>query len=1561
MKKALLFFVFIAISLAIMAEHVDIEKASVVAVNWINHKNQIEGNFIESTIKDSYAHVFDGKTVFYVFNMNPIGFVIVAADDAAIPIFGYSTDGVSSLEAFPPNMLGFVRSFELLISEISNENKTNEHTIQVWNDIINNTILTTTDRTNIENLVSSNWGQGDYFDGLNYNAYCPQDPNGPNGRTIVGCSAVAMGQIMKYWGYPRRGSGSHSYTDPNYGLLSANFTLNDYSWQLMPDDESSDMTALLLYHLGVSVDTHYGPNESESNPAYTLAKNSLEQFWSYNPDMQVITRSNYSDLEWKNILISQLTAGNPVYYGARTHQVPNPWDAAHAFICSGYRSSSDEFYFNFGDNGWYSCWFSFDAISFSGSTWNHHHSAIINIRPKIGNVSGLSAQATASNHVLLNWNDDSNTGQAGSEYHIERKVGPGQWSQIGTVDTGETSYVDTGVTVPNTNYSYRVRSYHAAMFSNNVAYTGVVQSEYSNVTTIAIPLLAEFSATPLSGQAPLTVTFTNQSVGPVNSYSWNFGDGNTSTQQNPTHVYNSPGTYTVSLTVTSGSATDTKTRNSYIYVSPSQASLTSGGVNPAQGSVDDTFNFSVVFTSPAGIAPGTVYLAIGGQELPMTASGSNWQNGVTFNRSWSTSDPGINHYFFYTQYAGQNLYYPQQPQMLSFNVGQSAVGWDLECTDLALSQSFLTGGATITATATVRNSSNSNDKIYYNVPYDFKLMNSSGSVVYAQTGTIAQLNRGLSVNIAKSIVVPATNGTYQLVFTTYPSLDNNYANNSSTGTVIVGNPGSNQQWYVAPSNRQIQMGQGAGSVTQYSFSGATYTITNVSGSYVSVRRNSEWPQNISVGGFTQYDGGNVILICHWVNTLGNLYAGISFGSLNPNVVSFTTTSISCFPGSSIEFIGTVGTGYTLTDWEPDFYGNAASQVEDWYDDATLFNSNRGARWEFDISSSATANSYDFFFGVDMRQSSQLAMFVRKLTIIVNAQPPQINTLSSYSFSATDNITISGTRFGTSGTVRFNNLVSSHIVSWSNTSIVCRVPVGVTSGSLTVTSNQNGQSNAVGYNVISSTGDPVLVQPIPDQSLLAGSTYTIANLNNVFSDPNNHTLVYTVNVNDFRTSNRISTRLEVDNSVLQSGTLRVTIYDDSEGDVQLGITATDPFNGTATDSFVITIVAIELPELLPPTNLTGLAGNNSVNLSWSPPDARVSSDSALASTDSTNRSLLSYNVYRNDAIVINVPADLMSYIDTDAQNGTTYVYYVTSVYSMGESQPSNLIEVMPIGPPELNISMINNETIRLTWNSSNRNSLFKVYRANQPLPAESDDWQLLAQVSGSYYDVSNANRSGFFYVTEVTSSEGTVATPVFDPQSGTYSTEQLVTISCTTSGAVIRYTIDGSEPSTSSPVYTSPLTISTTTTLKAKAYQSGWIDSNTATATYTISSIPPLLGGFVITADTYAFGSDWDAVIQSVFGSNYRVADWSDLVNYYVNGGDLLELFDGLNLHDYGAAVSLKYNNNQYYSSSRSYFASRHEHNVPPSYMVHAHINNYQISLGSWTGSRKILAIRTNAQ
>lgn len=85
--------------------------------------------------------------------------------------------------------------------------------------------------------------------------------------------------------------------------------------------------------------------------------------------------------------------------------------------------------------------------------------------------------------------------------------------------------------------------------------------------TVTAPV-ADFSGTPVSGTTPLTVAFTDLSTGDApTSWAWTFGDGGTSTAQNPSHVYASAGTYNVGLTATNSGGSNLATKNAYITVS----------------------------------------------------------------------------------------------------------------------------------------------------------------------------------------------------------------------------------------------------------------------------------------------------------------------------------------------------------------------------------------------------------------------------------------------------------------------------------------------------------------------------------------------------------------------------------------------------------------------------------------------------------------------------------------------------------------------------------------------------------------------------------------------------------------------------------------------------------------------------------------------------------------------------------------------------------------------------------------------------------------------------------
>ena len=164
-------------------------------------------------------------------------------------------------------------------------------------------------------------------------------------------------------------------------------------------------------------------------------------------------------------------------------------------------------------------------------------------------------------------------------------------------------------TLINVSHTYtRGGIYNATLTVGNAG--GNITSAPQTISVYPLPVVASFTATPTSGNAPLTVHFNDTSTNTPISWTWNFGDGNTSTQQNPQHIYVSSGDYavpkiipcppgqdcldvitymlcgkyTVTLTATNASGNDTVTKTDLITVnSPIPPPIASFIATPTSG------------------------------------------------------------------------------------------------------------------------------------------------------------------------------------------------------------------------------------------------------------------------------------------------------------------------------------------------------------------------------------------------------------------------------------------------------------------------------------------------------------------------------------------------------------------------------------------------------------------------------------------------------------------------------------------------------------------------------------------------------------------------------------------------------------------------------------------------------------------------------------------------------------------------------------------------------------------------------------------------------------------
>lgn len=437
LKLLLLVTMVTILQLHLFAEHVSADKASQVGMNFMKQKYTFittRGEAVKMYKSVELTQVtrrsVDNQH-FYVFNLNDNqGWVLVADDDRSIPILGYSKSGEFVTENLSANIEDWLTGISSEIQYIiDNDIVADEKTTSLWKELFSgvSTEFINRDEKVVNPLVQTRWNQAPY-----YNDHCPYD-NQYGERTVTGCVATAMAQVLKYWNYPEVGSGSHSYSTSSYGTLYANFGGTQYAWNNMPNRVTSpnNAVATLMYHCGVSVDMSYGVAETGGSGAYVIssytnsencAEFAFKNYFGYKSSAHGEMKDNTSDSQWKNMLRADLNASRPLVYAGFGN-------GGHCFVCDGY-DNSDMFHFNWGWDGQNDGFYSLSALN-PGSggagggsySFTNNQQAIFGLEPTQSGGGGGGGSSTNADLRLYSELSVENQIWFGSDITVTASIG----------------------------------------------------------------------------------------------------------------------------------------------------------------------------------------------------------------------------------------------------------------------------------------------------------------------------------------------------------------------------------------------------------------------------------------------------------------------------------------------------------------------------------------------------------------------------------------------------------------------------------------------------------------------------------------------------------------------------------------------------------------------------------------------------------------------------------------------------------------------------------------------------------------------------------------------------------------------------------------------------------------------------------------------------------------------------------------------------------------------------------------------------------------------------------
>ena len=272
---------------------------------------------------------------YYIFNTEDNdGFVIVSGDERTIPILGYSDSGSIQEGSMPEGLKVLLEDYSVQIAGLQD--------VDVPAQDVRRAAPA---RHTIAPLIETKWNQG-----APYNKYCPEINSE---RTVTGCVATSLAQVMYYYKFPSEACRPiPGYTTEITELKLDGLEETTFNWNAMTTTYSSTDTgeaanavAKLMQYCGWAVQMSYGTGSSGGSSAFNESiPDALKTYFSYDDGIRNAYRIRYTYPEWVDLIYSELAAARPVVMGGQSA------GGGHSFVCDGY-DTDDYFHINWGWGG----------------------------------------------------------------------------------------------------------------------------------------------------------------------------------------------------------------------------------------------------------------------------------------------------------------------------------------------------------------------------------------------------------------------------------------------------------------------------------------------------------------------------------------------------------------------------------------------------------------------------------------------------------------------------------------------------------------------------------------------------------------------------------------------------------------------------------------------------------------------------------------------------------------------------------------------------------------------------------------------------------------------------------------------------------------------------------------------------------------------------------------------------------------------------------------------------------------------------------------------------------